>query len=366
MKYYLIAGEASGDLHGSNLIKELQKVDKTADFCAWGGDLMEEAGAKIQKHYKDLAFMGFVEVLMNIRTILKNFKICKKNILHYQPDALILIDYPGFNLRMAKWAKAKGLKVYYYISPTVWAWKENRVETIRNNVDRMFTILPFEKQFYKDRDFEVDFVGHPLLDHIENYVPKDLPEVPSEKRIVALLPGSRKQEISTILPTLLELSRQKENLHFVIAMAPGQDEKYYKSFIPQDLRNVSLVRNRTYDLFSKAEVAIVTSGTATLETGLFKVPQVVVYKTSAISYAIAKRLVNVKYISLVNLILDKGLVRELIQEEFTLANCKIELENLLDTKRQETLKLEYEHLHEVLGKAGASKTTANLIYKYLT
>jgi len=365
MKYYLIAGEASGDLHGSHLIKELKKLDADSEFCAWGGDLMASAGAEIQKHYKELAFMGFIEVLMNIRTILKNFKICKQNILDFKPDALVLIDYPGFNLRMAKWAKAQGIKVYYYISPTVWAWKENRVEIIRENVDRMFTVLPFEKQFYKDRNYEVDYVGHPLLDHIENYVPKDLPGVPKNKRIIALLPGSRKQEIANILHTLLELSKLKKDLHFVIAMAPGQEEAFYKNFINEDLQNVSLVRDRTYDLFSLSEAAMVTSGTATLEAGLFKVPQVVVYKTSAISYAIAKRLVKVKYISLVNLIMDKGLVTELIQEDFTLENCKSELEKLLDGSTQEALKKEYEHLHLLLGKAGASKKTAGLIYDYL-
>ena len=304
MKYYIISGEASGDLHGSNLMKSLQKVDANADFRFWGGDLMETVGGTLVKHYKELAFMGFVEVVMNLRTIAKNLSFCKKDIENYNPDVIIFIDYPGFNLRIAKWAKAKGFKTHYYISPQIWAWKEGRIKDIKRDVDQMYVILPFEKDFYeKKHNFPVHFVGHPLIDAISNRIQIDDSEFRkthrlSDKPIIALLPGSRKQEITKMLSVMLSLVNDYEDYQFVIAGAPGQDYDFYKQFIKQD--NVNFISNKTYDLLSLSTAALVTSGTATLETALFKVPQVVCYKGSWISYQIGKRVVNLDFISLVN------------------------------------------------------------------
>ncbi len=320
MKYYIISGEASGDLHGSNLMKSLQKVDANADFRFWGGDLMETVGGALVKHYKELAFMGFVEVVMNLRTIAKNLSFCKKDIENYNPDVIIFIDYPGFNLRIAKWAKAKGFKTHYYISPQIWAWKEGRIKDIKRDVDQMYVILPFEKDFYeKKHNFPVHFVGHPLIDAISNRTQIDDSEFRkthnlSDKPIIALLPGSRKQEITKMLSVMLSLVNDYEDYQFVIAGAPGQDYDFYKQFIKQD--NVNFISNKTYDLLSLSTAALVTSGTATLETALFKVPQVVCYKGSWISYQIGKRVVNLDFISLVNLILEKEAVTELIQNDF--------------------------------------------------
>src|ERR1019366_1651984 len=303
MNYYIIAGEASGDLHASNLMKELKLQDVNARFRCWGGDLMKSQGADLVKHYRYLSFMGFTEVLMNLPTILDNIKFCKKDILEHQPDVLILVDYPGFNLRIAEFAKASGIKVFYYISPQIWAWKQSRVHKIKKEVDKMFVILPFEKEFYERFNYLVDFVGHPLLDAVADYATnKNSLSIHTDKPIIALLPGSRKQEISAMLPIMLSLVKQYTNYQFVIAAAPSQTKDFYQTLIGDS--DVKIVFDQTYQLLQKAEVALVTSGTATLETALFGVPEIVCYKGGAVSFAIAKQLVKVKYISLVNLIMD--------------------------------------------------------------
>jgi lipid-A-disaccharide synthase len=370
MKYYLIAGEASGDLHGANLIKALTKQDANADFRAWGGDLMQAAGSNVVKHYKDLAFMGFSEVVKNLGTILNNFKFCKKDILEYAPDVLILIDYPGFNLRMAKWAKKQGIKVFYYISPQIWAWHSSRVHGIKKTVDKMFVILPFEKAFYQKYDFDVDFVGHPLLDVVADFGQKQPLDFRkkhglSDKPIIALLPGSRKQEIRTMLAKMLTIVSQFTDYQFVIAGAPSQPLSFYQTILQHNQVQIPIIENETYALLHEAHAALVTSGTATLETALFEVPQVVCYQGNYWSYLLAKRLVNVKYISLVNLILDKMLVRELIQEEFNEANLVKELTAILDEKRRSDLQNGYVLLKEKLGNAGASARAAELMVGYL-
>ncbi len=370
MKYYIIAGEASGDLHGSNLIKALKAADPKAECRCWGGDLMAEAGGDLVKHYRELAFMGFVEVLFNLRTILKNISFCKKDIEQFRPDALILIDYPGFNLRIAKWAKQKGIPVHYYISPQIWAWKEGRIKDIKRDVDEMYVILPFEKDFYEDKHkFPVHFVGHPLIDAIYK---RSLPDPQQfrkehqldERPIIALLPGSRKQEISKMLEVMLSITEQFTDYQFVIAGAPSQEKEFYAPFMKKS--NVYLLLNKTYDLLSLSNAALVTSGTATLETALYKVPQVVCYKGSRISYEIAKRVIRLKYISLVNLILDKPVVTELIQTDLHSERLKRELENILDPYQRAKLFLDYYDLETALGGKGASEKTANLIVNSLS
>ncbi len=364
MNYYIIAGEASGDLHASNLMKELKALDTNAQFRCWGGDLMKAQGADLVKHYRELAFMGFTEVLLNLRTILKNINFCKKDILQHKPDVLILVDYPGFNIRIAEFAKAQGIKVFYYISPQIWAWKQSRVHKIKKVVDKMFVILPFEKEFYQRFNFDVDFVGHPLLDAVQNYsLQSSTLPVTADKPIIALLPGSRKQEISTMLPLMLSMKKRYENYQFVIAGAPSQNKEFYQTFIGD--ADVKIVYNQTYQLLQKSEVALVTSGTATLETALFGVPEVVCYKGGAISYGIAKQLVKVKYISLVNLIMDKEIVKELIQNELTESNLKTELDKLLKPETRTKILADYAQLKEKLGGSGASKKTAKLIIHYL-
>jgi len=371
---YIIAGEASGDLHGSNLLKELIDQNKVTNsdfnFRFWGGDKMAEAiGHEPVKHFRDLAFMGFAEVLANIKTILNNIKFCKKDIEEFQPDILLLIDYPGFNLRIAKWAKTKGIKIYYYISPTVWAWKESRVHTIKKVVDHMFVILPFEKAFYEKFDYHVEYVGHPLLDAVQQYreVQKEKSVFISENKlntnpIIAVLPGSRKQEIRLKLPLMLEAVKDLNDYQVVIAGAPSIPQSYYSQFI--DNPSTHIVHGKTYDLLSASEAAIVTSGTATLETALLGIPEVVCYKTSKISYSIAKRLVKIKYISLVNLIMDKEVVRELIQDDCTANSIKEELQLILKngTKRNSILN-EYSSMKKILGEGGASKKIAQLMLK---
>ncbi|MBS1749604.1 MAG: lipid-A-disaccharide synthase [Bacteroidetes bacterium] len=373
MKYYIIAGEASGDLHGSNLIKALRQTDWQAEVRAWGGDLMEAAGATIVKHYRDLAFMGFVEVLMNLRTIFRNLDFCKTDILQYQPDVLILIDYPGFNLRIAKWAKQKGLKIIYYISPQVWAWKENRVKTIKTCIDKMLVILPFEKAFYHQWNYEVEYVGHPLIEVIDDFKKSAghnplslLPDEIEGRRIIALLPGSRKQEILKKLPLMLEVSRYFPEYLFVVAKAPGQEDSFYESML-SPYENVKSVQGKTYHLLIQADAALVTSGTATLETALFGVPEVVCYKGSPVSYAIAKRVIKIKYISLVNLIMDKPVVKELIQHELTVENLRHELDLLLNNAvKKQHLAVDYQKLRELLSEGGqASSNAARAISNFL-
>jgi lipid-A-disaccharide synthase len=364
MKYYIIAGEASGDLHASNLMQNLRLMDTSSSFRCWGGDLMQAQGAVLVKHYRDLAFMGFTEVLMNIRTILNNIDFCKKDILANRPDVLILVDYPGFNLRIAEFAKQNGIKVFYYISPQIWAWKQSRVHKIKRVVDKMFVILPFEKDFYKQFNYEVDFVGHPLLDAVENYkVESNLLKLESNKPVIALLPGSRKQEISVMLPLMLTMQKYYPNYQFVIAGAPSQTKEYYQEFIADS--KIQIVFGQTYQLLQQSEAALVTSGTATLETALFGVPEVVCYQGGRISYLIAKQLIKVKYISLVNLIMDSEIVKELIQAELNEQNLKFELDKLLTSETRAIMLQNYDTLKNKLGGAGASKKAAELMVGYL-
>ena len=365
MKYYIIAGEASGDLHGSNLIKELKKTDPQADIRCWGGDKMEQAGATLVKHYRDLAFMGFVEVIKNLPAILKNFSFCKKDIAAYNPDAVILIDYPGFNLRMAKWTKENHFKTIFYISPQIWAWKENRVKAIKKYVDKMLVILPFEKEFYKKWEYPVTYVGHPLEDVVENFMSLH-PEIKKEPNTIALLPGSRKQEIKTKLPIMLEASKNFPEYTFIVAKAPGMDESFYEEFL-QEYKNVQTASDNTYAVLMRSSAALVTSGTATLETALFGVPEIVCYKGSAISYEIAKRLIKLKFISLVNLIMDKEVVKELIQNELNKENITLHLKELLnDSQKKIQIQKDYTHLKEILSKGGnASHNAAEEIIRFL-
>ena len=371
-KYYIIAGEASGDLHGANLIKEIKKLDSNATFRFWGGDLMEEQGVELVKHYRDLAFMGFLEVIRNIRTILGNLKFCKEDILDYKPDAVIFIDYPGFNLRIAEFVHTNKIPTLYYVSPQVWAWKQSRVEKIKKVVDKMFVILPFEKDFYKKFDYDVSFVGHPLIDAIEQFKEKAISKQAfcekyglNEKPIIALLPGSRSQEIEKKLPIMLSVVLKYEEYQFVIAGAPSRSNEYYAPFLAKE--NVHVVVNDTYNLLNTSHAALVTSGTATLETALFKVPQVVCYKSSAFSYRIAKLLIGkrIKFISLVNLIVGKEIVKELIQSKLTEINLKKELGVILSTEGRENMVKEYQLLEDKCGGTGASFNTANEMLKTL-
>ena len=369
MKYYLIAGEASGDLHGANLMRALQQIDPEAEFRFWGGDRMEAVGGKLIKHYRDLAFMGFWEVVTNLRTILRNIDFCKRDIIQFQPDAIIFIDYPGFNMRIAKWAKQQGIPTHYYISPQIWAWKENRIKAIKRDVDAMYVILPFEKDFYEEKhQYPVHFVGHPLLDAIA--ARKEVSEEVfkrenglDERPIIALLPGSRKQEIAKMLSVMLSVVESYHQYQFVIAGAPSLGYDFYKQFIKEE--NVHFVSGKTYDLLAHSYAALVTSGTATLETALFRIPEVVCYRGNWISYQIAKRVISLKYISLVNLIMDAPVVTELIQGALNTRNLKAELNKLLNADYREKLLKDYEALREKLGNEGASERTAQAIYDSL-
>ena len=369
MKYYIIAGEASGDLHGSNLMKALLKEDSKADIRFWGGDLMQAVGGSIVTHYKERSFMGFAEVIMNLKTILGFIKSCKKDIESFKPDVIVFIDNSGFNLRIAKWAKEEGYKTHYYISPQVWASRASRVKKIKRYVDAMYTILPFEKEFYDKHGYEVNFVGHPLIDAVsyrelvDEMAFRDSYKL-SNKPIIALLPGSRKQEIKKMLDVMLSVVDDFTDYQFVIAGAPSQDFSFYQSIIHS--RDIAFVDNKTYDLLSISFAALVTSGTATLETALFKVPQVVCYKASNISYQIAKRIVTLKFISLVNLIMDREVVTELIQGDLNTKRLKKELEAILNPEKREQLFLDYYELEKKLGGKGASENTAKLIYKAIS
>jgi lipid-A-disaccharide synthase len=367
MKYYIIAGEASGDLHGSNLMKALLTKDVNANFRFWGGDLMLHVSDTLVKHYRELAFMGFLEVILNLKTITKNLSFCKNDIEDFNPDVIIFIDYPGFNLRIAKWAKRKGYKTHYYISPQIWAWKENRIKAIKRDVDEMYVILPFEKKFYETKhEYPIHFVGHPLIDAIANRIQVDeysfrAAHELNDKPIIALLPGSRKQEIKKMLSVMLSVVSDYPDYQFVIAGAPSQDYSFYKQFI--NVENVKFISNKTYDLLSVSTAALVTSGTATLETALFKVPQVVCYKGSWLSYQIGKRVVNLDYISLVNLIMDKEVVTELIQNDFNTKRLKKELNKILDDYERTKFFVDYYELEKKLGGKGASEKTAEIIYE---
>ena len=365
MKYYIISGEASGDLHGSKLIEALKEKDKKAQIRCWGGDLMKKAGGELVKHFNELAFMGFWEVITNLEAIIRNIKFCKKNILEFDPDVIIYIDYPGFNLRISKWAKKQGFKNHFYISPQVWAWKENRVHQMKKNLDALYVILPFEKEFFEIKhQFSVEFVGHPLLDRVmhseknSRFLIKN--KISNTKSIVALLPGSRKQEIKKMLPTFISVAERFPKFEFIIAGAPGIDPKYYDSFLKN--KYIKVVHNQTHNLLTNARAALVSSGTATLETALFNVPQVVCYRSSFLSYQIAKRLVKLEFISLVNLVLKREVVKELIQNSFTTNKVCKHLDFILSDRGQKQLKMDYKTLRSFLGNGGASKKTATLIH----
>ena len=370
MKYYIIAGEASGDLHASNLVAEIKKTDKKAEFRGWGGDLMKNQGVELVKHYRQTAFMGFVEVAVNLRKVLGNITQCKKDIVDYQPDAIILVDYPGFNLRIADFAHEQGFKVFYYISPQVWAWKRRRVRKIKRTVDKMLVILPFEEEFYKNYGINVTYVGNPLLDELAKFGSGNRSiflrhnSLGEKREIIALLPGSRSQEVKRMLGVMLQVVPRFPDYQFVIAGVSSLDTQLYKKLIGN--ADVFLIENQTYELLQNASAAIVTSGTATLETALFSVPEVVCYKANWFSYLIAKWLIKVKFISLVNLVMGKEVVKELIQSNLTPDNIAAELEQLLhNDKRQRQLLEDYEDLKDLLGNAGASEKAATAIHEEL-
>jgi lipid-A-disaccharide synthase len=364
MRYYLIAGERSGDLHGGNLVKSLKQYDNNAEFSGFGGDRMSEEGVSLTLHYKHLAFMGFFEVLKNLFKISGYLKLCKRDILKFKPDVVVLIDYGGFNLKMASFLKKNNIKTYYYITPKVWAWNQGRAWKIKRLIDRMFVILPFEKDFYKNYDWEVDYVGNPVLDAIKSHEQKDLPLGNENKEVIAVLPGSRKQEVINVINLLPAVIKGNPDLYFVIATVDNLDDSLYDPVI--GFSNVELIQGRTYDLLLKAKAAIVTSGTATLETALLKVPQVVIYKTSSISYHIGKRLIKVGYISLVNLIADKPVVKELIQNDLNEANLKKELNELVSNDQHRTQIIsDYKEIYQTLDVGSASDNTARLIVNYL-
>ena len=362
MKYYIIAGEASGDLHGSNLIKEIKKLDKNSEFRCWGGDLIKEQCGDLVKHYKDYSHMGFFEVFKNIFKILNNISFCKKDIIRYKPDVIIYVDFPGFNMRIARWAKSKNFTNHFYISPQIWAWKESRIKIIKKVIDQMFVILPFEKKYYENLNYEVNYVGHPLLDVLKNK--GKLNE--KREKIIALLPGSRDQEISKILPLMLSVAGEFQDYKFVICAAPSKTILYYKGYIKKiNCDNVEIVENQTYNILQNSCAALVTSGTATLETALFKTPQVVCYKSSWISFQIGKILLkDLKFISLVNLILNKTVVKELIQGELNKKNIIKELKYIISEVGKKGVLNFYDDLEKLLSKDGASKETASKIVKY--
>ncbi|NND94756.1 MAG: lipid-A-disaccharide synthase [Flavobacteriales bacterium] len=359
MRLYVIAGEASGDLHAANLIKAMRVQHADLDIRGWGGDRMEAEGVDITRHIRDLAFMGFTEVIINLKTILGNISYCKDDIRRFAPDAVILVDYPGFNLRIAPFVKKLGIKVLYYISPQIWAWKSNRVHAIKKHVDEMYTILPFEEEFYGRYGMQVHFVGHPLLDELKDYSLTS--DVVSD--VIALLPGSRKQEIGKMLPVMLKMRSKFPKYKFKVAAAPSIEDSFYRQIGGAD---IDLVRNGTYPLLSSSAAALVTSGTATLECALIGTPEVVCYRGSGISYQIAKRLVKLKFISLVNLIMDQEVVRELIQSELNPKNLHIELSRILeDADHRSRIKNSYKQMRERLGGIGASARCAAHMLKTL-
>lgn len=363
MRYYLIAGEASGDLHGSHLIRRIRGLDDAAEIRCWGGDLMESAGAVLVKHYRELAFMGFAEVLLHLPTILRNLSFCKRDIESYRPDAVVLIDYPGFNMRIAEWAHEKGFRVIFYISPQVWAWKESRVARIRRSVDLMLVILPFEKAFYHRHGYEVEYVGHPLVETVSEARAKGPGSPISGQPIIALLPGSRAQEVREKLPVMLRMTADFPGYAFVLGRGPHLDDAMLAGLL-KAYPGVKVVQGRTYELLQQATAALVTSGTATLETALFRVPQVVCYRGSALSYQLAKRLIKVKYISLVNLIMDRPVVKELIQDDLNEKNLRAELTKILEPATRERMLQDYEALWEKLDEGDASARAAEQIVRF--
>ncbi|MDX2195643.1 MAG: lipid-A-disaccharide synthase [Cytophagales bacterium] len=367
MKYYIIAGEKSGDMHGANLMVEIKNADAQSEFRYFGGDLMKAQGGDLVQHYKTMSYMGFLEVINNIDKIYQTLERCKKDIVNHRPDVLILIDYSGFNLRIAKFAKRHGIKVYYYISPKIWAWNRSRVHYIKKYVDRMFVILPFEKDFYKKYNIEVDYVGNPILDAIHKHHVNTNFRFDNQldmRPIIAVLPGSRPQEIEYMLHFMVSIIPAFPDFQFVVAAVNNIDKYHYEAYRRND--KVYIIYDQTYDILSQSQVAIVTSGTATLETALFNVPQVVCYNTSAITYIIGRLLIKVKYISLVNLIADRSVVKELIQDEFSPANIILEIKKILQNSDYKNSMLKgYDEVIDKIGKIGASHTAAQLMVKYL-
>lgn len=376
MKYFLIAGEASGDLHGANLMETIKRNDPEADFSFFGGDLMQAQGGVLLKHYREMAFMGFIPVLINLRTILKNMKTCEQEILKYQPDVVILIDYPGFNLKIAKYIKTHtNIPVYYYISPKVWAWKEYRVKSFRKYVDEMFCILPFEVDFFKKHNYKVNYVGNPTVDEVTAFKEENRTDTLekfrqdnnlSDKPIIALLAGSRKQEIKDNLLPMLEAVKKFSDYQPVLAGAPGIDKEYYSEYITE--ADCKVIFSQTYRLLQYSAAALVTSGTATLETALFRVPQVVCYKTPVprLAYWAFKNILHTKFISLVNLIADKEVVKELFAKFFSVENIQNELNEILNNEEYRRQMLaDYDNIIGILGEAGASEHTAKLIVEKL-
>lgn len=368
MKYYIIAGERSGDLHAGNLAREIARLDSQSQMRGFGGDHMRSTGVYIAIHYNEVAVMGFWEVLTSLRKISKYLDRCKEDILSFNPDVVILVDYGGFNKRIAAWAKSAGITVFYYISPKVWAWNQSRAWKLKATVDRMFVILPFEKDFYKKFDWDVDYVGNPVLDAVKAHVPdpefKAKNSIPDNTPVVALLPGSRRQELNFVIPVMAEVARNKPDLLFALAAIRDMPEALYNEL--RILPNVRFVYEDTYNLLLNSSAAIVTSGTATLETALFKVPQVVVYKTSAFSYLIASNLIRVPYISLVNLIAGKEVVRELIQNNLSAASIAEELGMILSPAGSKRLLQEYESIYQLLDIGSASSNAALLMTRYLS
>jgi len=359
MKYYLIAGEASGDLHGSNLMKGIRDADKNANFRYFGGNLMQDQGGSLIKHYREMAFMGVIKVILNLSTIRRNLNLCKKDIIDFHPEAIILIDFPGFNLRIAKFARKNNFKVFYYISPKVWAWNKKRVKTIRETITKMFVIFPFEVDFYRNHDFQVGYHGNPILDAIQEKInetdkTQDLffGSQTSGKPVIALLPGSRKQEIYYCLPEMLAVISQFPDYQFIIAGAPGIDPSLYNSYLKG--YNASIVYDKTYDLLTRSSAAVVTSGTATLETALMMVPEVVCYKMGPLTYNIGKHFVHIRFFSLVNIIMGKEVVKELLQSNIS-KGISEELKRILYSKEYRQAMLDnYTELKKILGTPGAS------------
>jgi len=366
MRYYIIAGEASGDLYGARIIQEINSIDSNSEIRFWGGDKMISSGGTLVKHIKSLAFMGFYEVLKNLRSILNNLSLCKKDILSFNPDRIIYIDYPGFNLRISNWAKKKGFKNFYYISPQIWAWKESRIKIIKKSVDKLFVIFPFEKDYYlKKHNMETEYYGHPLIENINSFEPNSNflsdNNIPNNKPIISLLPGSRKQEIKSMLPIFISLANNFDKYTFVIAGVNNINIEYYNQFLKE---GIYIVFNSTYDLLSNSFASIVTSGTASLECSLFNIPQVVCYKTSLLSFLIGKIFVKLKYISLVNIILNKGVVKELIQNELNEKNILDEFISITNTDTRKRIKEDYSKIYNILKRDNTSFKIVNSIVSF--
>ena len=367
MKYYLISGERSGDLHAGNLIKALKKEDNDTQVRAWGGEYVQDSGAELVVHYRELAIMGFLEVIKALFKIRRYLKFCQQDIIKYKPDVVVLVDYGGFNMRIAKFCKTNGIKVFYYISPKVWAWNQSRALKLKRTVDRMFCILPFECAFFKKYYWNVDYVGNPVVDAVKahqvdkTFIAKY--ELPTNKPIIALLPGSRKQELANMLPIMEEVVQHFPQYHFAIAAINNFENFVYAQIASKD--NVSLVHEDTYNLMAHSQAAIVTSGTATLEAALWNVPQVVAYKTSWFNYYISKWVIKVDYISLVNLIADRSLVKELIQDDMNIEKIGVELEQLMIGVRGKEVLKGYEEVQSILGNQNASENAAKLMVNYL-